>query len=134
MPIAVTEAPYRPVPAEPTRKRWTRAECNALEATGLFDQQNLELVDGELINKMGKNRPHTNALVFVHLWLIRVFGGEFVNPETPIDVRPEDNPTNEPQPDLIVLKRPTWEFKKANPQPADLHLIVEVSDTSLGLT
>jgi|SRR6478672_6231157 len=132
MPTAVTEAPYRPVSAEPTRKRWTRAECEALETTGLLDQQNLELVDGELISKMGKNRPHTNALVFVHLWLIRVFGGEFLNPETPIDVRPEDNHTNEPQPDIIVLKRPSWEFKKANPQPADLHLVVEVSDTSLG--
>jgi Uma2 family endonuclease len=132
MPTAVTEAPYRPVHAEPIRKRWTRAECEPLETAGLLDQQNLELVDGELISKMGKNRPHTNALTFIHLWLNRIFGGEFVNSETPIDVKPEDNPTNEPQPDLIVLKRPSWEFKKANPQPADLHLVVEVSDTSLG--
>jgi Uma2 family endonuclease len=132
MPTAATETPYRPVPIEPLRKHWTRAECEALETTGLLDQQRLELVDGELISKMGKNRPHINALVFVQLWLIRVFGGEFVNPETPIDVRPEDNPTNEPQPDLIVLKRPSWEFKKANPQPADLRLVVEVSDTTLG--
>ena len=132
MPTAVTEAPYRPVPIEPLRKHWTRSECEALETTGVLDQQNLELVDGELISKRGKNRPHVNALTFVQLWLIRVFGGEFVNSEAPIDVRPEDNPRNEPQPDLIVLKRPSWEFKKANPQPADLHLVVEVSDASLG--
>jgi Uma2 family endonuclease len=132
MPTAVTEAPYRPVSAEPVRKRWTRAECEALETTGLLNDQKLELVDGELISKMGKNRPHVNALTFVLLWLIRVFGEEFVNPEAPIDVAPEDNPTNEPEPDIIVLKRPFWEFKKANPQPADLHLVVEVSDTSLG--
>jgi Uma2 family endonuclease len=132
MPTAVTEAPYRPVPIDPLRKHWTRAECEALETTGLLDQQKLELVDGELISKMGKNRPHINALVFVQLWLIRVFGGEFVNPEAPIDVAPEDNPTNEPQPDIIVLKQPSREFKKANPQPADLHLVVEVSDTTLG--
>jgi len=132
MPTAVTEAPYRPVSAEPARKRWTRTECEALETTGLLDDQKLELVDGELITKMGKNRPHTNALVFTQAWFVRVFGVEFVNPETPVDVAPEDNPTNEPQPDIIVLKRPTWEFTKANPQPADLHLVVEVSDTTLG--
>jgi Uma2 family endonuclease len=132
MPTAVTEAPYRPVSAEPARKRWTRTECEALETTGLLNDQKLELVDGELISKMGKNRPHVNALIFVQGWLIRVFGWEFINPETPIDVAPEDNPTNEPQPDIIVLKRPSREFKNANPQPADLHLVVEVSDTSLG--
>ena len=47
-------------------------------------------------------------------------------------MRPEDNPTNEPQPDIIVLKGRSRVFKKGNPQPADLHLVVEVSDTSLG--
>jgi Uma2 family endonuclease len=131
MPTAVTEAPYRPVSAEPTRKRWTRAECEALETTGLLDQQKLELVDGELISKMGKNRPHVNTLSFALEWFIEVFGKGFINPEAPIDVAPEDNPTNEPEPDIIVLKRPSWEFK-ANPQPADLHLVVEVSETTLG--
>jgi len=132
MPTAVTEAPYRAVPVDPLRKRWTRVECTVLETTGLLDHERLELVDGELINKMGKNRPHVNVLIFVQAWLVRVFGWEFINPETPIDVAPEDNPTNEPQPDIIVLKRPSREFKKVNPQPADLHLVVEVSDTSLG--
>ncbi len=132
MPTAVTEAPYRPAPVEPLRKHWTRAECEALKAIGVPDYQRLELVDGELISTMGKNRPHVNAFTFVLGWLIRVFGEEFVNAEAPIDVAPEDNPTNEPTPDIIVLKRPSWEFKKGNPQPADLHLIVEVSDSSLG--
>jgi Uma2 family endonuclease len=131
MPTAITEAPYRPVSAEPTRKRWTRAEYNALDDIGLLNQQRLELVDGELISKMGKKRPHVNALTFVHEWLIEIFGKGVVNTEAPIDVAPDDNPTNEPEPDIIVLKRPSWEFK-ANPQPADLHLIVEVSETSLG--
>jgi Uma2 family endonuclease len=132
MPIAVTEMPYRPVPTDPLRKHWTRTECAALEAAGVLDQQRLELVEGELINKMGKKRPHVNALTFVLAWLVRVFGEEFVNPEAPIDVAPEDNPTNEPEPDIIVLKRPSWEFRSSNPTPADLHLVVEVSDTTLG--
>ena len=84
MPTAVTEAPYRPVSAEPTRKRWTRAECEALEATGLLDQQNLELVDGELISRMGKKRPHVNVLTFVQEWLIEVFGKESSTPKRPL--------------------------------------------------
>ena len=83
MPTAVTEAPYRPVPAEPARKRWTRVECEALETTGLLDDQKLELVDGELIDKMGKNRPHVNVLIFVQAWLVRIFGGSSLIPHPP---------------------------------------------------
>jgi hypothetical protein len=92
MPTTVTEAPYRSSSFEPARKLWTRAECAAFEATGLWDQQKLELIEGELIDKMGKKRPHTNGQTFSSAWLIEVFGGEFVNLETPIDVAPEDNP------------------------------------------
>ncbi len=43
-----------------------------------------------------------------------------------------NNPANEPEPDIIVLTRPSWEFLNANPQPSDLHLLVEISDATLG--
>jgi Uma2 family endonuclease len=81
---------------------------------------------------MGKKRPHVNALVAVQAWLVRTFGEQFVNPEAPIDVAPEDNPTNEPEPDLIVLTKPSREFQHGNPRPADLRLVVEISDATLG--
>jgi Uma2 family endonuclease len=132
MPFNVTEAPYRPVPLDPPRKHWTRAECAALESTGALNNESLELIEGELITWMVKKRPHVNALTFVMAWLVRVFGEAYVNTEAPIDVAPEDNPANEPQPDIIVLTRPSWEFEHSNPRPADLRLIVEVSDTTLG--
>jgi Uma2 family endonuclease len=132
MPAVVTDRPYRPVPTDPPRKRWTRSECATLEETGLWDRLRLELVGGELISKMGKNRPHVNALIVLQAWLVQVFGVQYVNPETPIDVAPEDNPTNEPQPDLIVLARPSREFQESNPRPEDLRLVVEISDSTLG--
>src|SRR5215813_5718981 len=84
------------------RKLWTRPEYEAICACGDLELK-LELVEGELIDKMGKERPHTVWLVVLQEWLGSVFGPRFVNPETPIDVAPEDNPTNEPQPDIIVL-------------------------------
>jgi Uma2 family endonuclease len=98
----------------------------------VWEQQQLELVEGELISRMGKKRPHTNALIMVQAWLVQVFGVQYVNPETPIDVAPEDNPTSEPEPDLVVLARPSLEFRNANPQPSDLLLVVEISDSTLG--
>jgi Uma2 family endonuclease len=110
----------------------TRAECATLESSGLWGQQRLELVHGELISKLGKKRPHVNALVAVQTWLVRTIGEQFVNPEAPIDVAPEDNPANEPEPDLVVLNKTSREFQDANPRPGDLRLVVEISDSTLG--
>jgi Uma2 family endonuclease len=130
MPIALTEIPAPVAPPDPPRKRWTRAECATLEASGLLDQESLELVEGELISKMGKKRPHVSSFKRLHEWLVHVFGWRFVDTEAPIDVAPEDNPTSEPEPDLIVLRQDDSHFT-SNPQPQDLRLVVEIAHTSL---
>jgi Uma2 family endonuclease len=130
VPTAVTEMLIQAPPPDPPRKRWTRAECSTLEAAGVFDQQPVELIEGELISKMGKKRPHVHTVTLLAAWLMRTFGDRFVNLEAPIDVAPQDNPTNEPQPDAIVLKRSYSGFLTNTPQPSDLELVVEVSDTS----
>lgn len=118
-------------PSELARKRWTRAECEQLSE--VFDQRHLELVEGELIDKRGKKRPHTNSQTLLYGWLIGVFGIGLVNSGAPIDVAPEDNPTNEPVPDMIVLKRDTSCYMEGNPRPEDLQLVIEVADSSLSL-
>lgn len=130
MPSLLTDAPQIPLPPVPPRKRWTREQCAPLEASGLFEREKLELVDGELISKMGKNRPHVKAFTWMHLWLLETFGRHFVNAEAPIDVNPADNAWNEPEPDLIVLKREFATFD-SNPQPNDLRLVVEIGDSTL---
>src|SRR6204780_3689373 len=136
MPIPLLDLPPSPPPPIPPRKRWTRAQCATLEASGeasgLFDQERVELIEGELISKMSKKRPHVYRMNLLRNWLIEVFGGPFVDTEAPIDVAPEDNPTNEPEPDLIVLAKPSREFRDGNPRPADLGLVVEISDSTLG--
>jgi len=54
-----------------------------------------------------------------------------VTPEGPIDVAPGDNPTSEPEPDLAVLAQPCSAFTTSNPQPSDVRLVVEISDTTI---
>jgi hypothetical protein len=120
MPLALEEIQFAPTPAQPPRKRWSRVECAALEAAGLLNQERLELVEGELISKMGKKRPHVTSFVLLQLWMQQTFGGRFVIAESPIDVAPEDNPTNEPEPDIIALKNDVTTFRSANPNPCDL--------------
>jgi Uma2 family endonuclease len=115
----------------PPRKRWTRPEYEALSSIELLNQQRLELIEGELINKTGKGRAHVNALVLLREWLASIFGTLCVIPGSPIDVAPKDNPTSEPQPDLIVQSRDITHFTERNPGPEDLYLVIEIGDASL---
>ncbi|HXB69229.1 MAG TPA: Uma2 family endonuclease [Candidatus Acidoferrales bacterium] len=128
MPTIVTDLPAQ---LNTPRKRWTRSEYEEL-SSGLLDGQRLELIEGELIDKMGKKRPHVNSVGLLGDWLVAAFGARFVLQEAPIDVAPEDNPSSEPEPDLLVLKRNMSHFTSKNPQPDDLHLVVEVADSTLG--
>src|SRR5205085_9394059 len=47
-------------------------------------------------------------------------------------VAPQDNPTSEPEPDLIVLSRDRTHFKQRNAGPKDLQLVIEVAASTLG--
>ena len=131
MSVAFQEATMLPAFAMPRRKLWTRAEVERMEKSGLLEGERLELIEGELINKMGENRPHLNSVKLISMWLASVFGSEFVMQMQTIDVAPEDNPTSQPQPDVSVLKESFLMFRSENPRPQDLHLVVEVSATTL---
>jgi len=131
MPTLQIEVPDLPAAPEPPRKRWTRAECEILESAGLLDQKRFELVEGELIGKMGKKRPHSNAARSLYGWLLQVFSFKFVLNEEPIDVAAVDNPINEPVPDILVLNRKFSTFVSHNPGPNDIRLLVEVAHSSL---
>ncbi len=111
-------------------KKWTREEVRVLDTTGLFEGQNYELVGGELASKMGKLWTHVRATKKVHDRLDRIFGDNLVYTEAPIDVAIDDNRTNEPQPDVVVLSEPPSHLHN-NPQPTEIALLVEVADSSL---
>ncbi len=115
----------------PNRKRWTRAEVRQLIDEGHHEFERYELFDGELIDKMGKNRPHVIVVRTLTMLLEEHFGREFVLPETPINLRPEDRATYRPEPDVLVLGKSYKNFAVDDPNPEDILLAVEVSDTSL---
>jgi len=129
MPSALLTPQTTIVPASPPRKLWTRAELSAIESTGLLVGQKLELIEGELILKMGKNRKHSIGLLLMLDYLISVFTQPYLQQEMPIDVHPEDVHTSEPEPDLVVLKHPALSIRVGNPRPTDIRLVCEISDT-----
>ena len=128
MPVAV-EAPQEFV--IPPHKLWTREECSVLERSG-FDLEPFELIEGELIPKMPKNPPHSRALKLLVKWLEDLFGRDFILPESSINLRPEDNPTSEPEPDVLVLTVPFLDLAPgAQPGPQELRMVAEISCSTL---
>jgi Uma2 family endonuclease len=123
--ILVKHAPLGPV-----RRRWTVDEVEGLRAAGAVDVDRLELIEGELYDKMGRSRRHVIVRHQVAVRLYEVFGIDHVVMESTVQVGGSDRVSNEPVPDIAVTEREVEAYRIA-PQPEDVWLLVQVSDTTL---
>ena len=131
--MSIVISPSPPVSAQestPKRIRFTRRMCTALVENGLLTGR-YELIDGEVIDKMGQNPPHAFVIRRLNGWLVKWFGADYVNIQLPIDVSEAENETNEPEPDAAVLAQSGEAYLNGNPGPSELLLVIEVSDSSL---
>ncbi len=110
------------------RHIWTRTEAaRALEA-GLFrPDQRMELIAGELIDKMTQNRPHGISLSKAQRVLEAAFGEAcYVSVQTPLAIDEE----NEPEPDLMVVIGSPDDYD-SHPTASSVLLVMEISDTTV---
>jgi Uma2 family endonuclease len=109
-------------------KRWTREE--AAKLTELFPDKRYELIEGELINKMGQKPPHAYVIAVLTKLLGSAFPGR-IRVQSSISLPDPDGQYSEPEPDVVLLHRESPEFFKRHPGPQDIALLIEVADTSL---
>lgn len=112
------------------RIRWTRQQCEAIRDSGVLPGR-YELIDGEILSKMGQNPPHSVALVLLQEWLVAVYGIRHVRNQSNMDVGDVDPDHNEPEPDLVVTREAARAYSKRHPGPDDVLLVVEVADSTL---
>ena len=125
--MTITEAGFA---RTPNRVRWTRDQCETIRDSGILTGR-YELIDGEILSKMGQKPAHAHVIRVVLAWLMSVFGEYQVQSQLPILVSATDNTHNEPEPDCAVLAQPASAYATHHPGPNDLLLVVEVSDTTL---
>jgi Uma2 family endonuclease len=130
MPVAIQQPPLSSGPPLP-RKRFTRSEVEQMLDAGLFAGQRFELIDGDLIDKMGQNPPHASAIQLCMVLLMKIFGAERVRVQLPIEAGPVDHERSVPEPDLAVLGEAKPDFSRRHPSGRELALLVEVADTTL---
>jgi Uma2 family endonuclease len=111
-----------------SRKRWTREE--AAKLTDLFPDKRYELIEGELINKMGQKPPHACVIAVLPQLLGSAFPGR-IRVQSSIILPDPDGQYSEPEPDVALLHRQSPEFFRRHPGPQDVALLIEVADTSL---
>lgn len=129
MPVLLIEKPA-PYETLPNRLRWTRQQCEAIQDAGILTGR-YELIDGEIISKMGQKPPHAYVVSALFTWLIRLFGVEFVRIQSTIDLSASSPDYDEPEPDAAVSAQPYTHYADRHPGPKDLLLLAEVSDTTL---
>ena len=117
-----------PIMSVPRRKLWTREEVLFLQNSGLLNDGQYELIEGELLQKMPKNEPHVFSTTLTRSWAESVFGGLFIRSQDPIAL----DEHNEPEPDVVVLAKSLREYLTLGTPPVDdVRLLIEVSDSTL---
>ena len=114
----------------PARKYlWTMESVSRAMAAGIFggepcDRLNMELIEGELIEKMTPNPPHWTAVLLIQDALRAAFGpGYAVSAQSLLYV----DEHSVPEPDVMVLEGAIRDYK-TQPTGANARLVVEVSD------
>lgn len=110
----------------PRRKKWTGPEFDRVVEVGLFANQRVELIDGEVLEMSPMNDPHAQAIKLANYVLLRVFPAERFTVQVQCPMRLGDE--SRPEPDLAVVSGPARAQTK---HPATALLVVEISDTTL---
>jgi Uma2 family endonuclease len=109
-------------------RRFSVDEYHRMIETGVFARADgFELLDGWIVSKMPHNPPHDLA---VSLGLCQV-GARlstdwFCRVQSAITLA-----TSEPEPDLAVVQGPERRYASRHPTPADIGVLIEMSDSSL---
>lgn len=112
-----------------TAKRFSIAEYHRLGELGFFaPDDRFELIRGEIIIKAAKSTFHSvcNSLLLGELYLI-LRKRAIVRGQEPIILSAD----SEPEPDVVIARNRSDNYLSSHPEPADILLVIEVSDSTL---
>ena len=116
--------------AEPIQRRlFTTREYHAMADAGiLHEDDRVELIEGEILQMPPIGSDHAGGVNRLIALFTSLLGNRAVvsvqNPVVLSDI-------SEPQPDLVLLRFRDDFYSREHPTPADILLLVEVSDSSL---
>jgi Uma2 family endonuclease len=112
------------------RRRFTLDEYHRMGETGILGEDDrVELIEGEIIEMTPIGSPHAATVARIHhLFSTRLGDRAVVWSQNPLLlVRYQ----SEPEPDVMLLVPRSDFYAARHPEPPDVHLVVEVADSSL---
>jgi Uma2 family endonuclease len=112
-----------------TRKKFRAAEVYKMTEMGILPEESgWELIGGEIIHKMSIGSKHASVVRRLGKILERLIGDEImVSSQNPIHL----DEYNEPEPDFALLKARADFYAESHPEPEDVLLLIEVSDSTV---
>jgi len=116
--------------AAPRRWKWTGDDLIRMGSLGVFPPEaRIELMDGEIIEIMPPNPPHSALVGLIRAWLETVFS-------RPVFHARQENPIRlsahfQPQPDIAIVRGREQDYPERFPLPVEVLLVVEVAETSI---
>ncbi|HZF07499.1 MAG TPA: Uma2 family endonuclease [Thermoanaerobaculia bacterium] len=112
------------------RRLFTCAEYETMLAAGiLLEDDRVELIEGEILQMSPIGSPHAGCVKRSNRTFSRLLQSRaIVSVQDPLFL----NDISEPEPDLILLRPRDDFYADSHPGPADVLLVVEVADASLG--
>jgi Uma2 family endonuclease len=87
----------------------------------------VELLEGWMVKKTSHGTPHDSAMGTLEGLLLGLLpSGWFPRSQRAVTLA-----DSEPEPDLAVVRGPRGRYRDAHPTPADIAILIEVSDSSL---
>lgn len=108
--------------------RFTVKQYQRMIETGILtgDDQ-VELLEGWIVPKMPHNPPHDGTVWLVQTALLsRLPKGWILRVQSAITTT-----DSQPEPDLVIARGPGMRYFSSHPEPKEIALVVEVSDTTL---
>ncbi|MEG4393041.1 Uma2 family endonuclease [Microcoleus sp. BROC3] len=112
-----------------TAKRFSIAEYHRLGELGFFaPDERVELIRGEIIIMAAKGRLHSvcNSLLLEELVILLARRAR-LRVQEPIILSDD----SEPEPDVVIARNRDDNYLSSHPEPADIFLVIEVSDFTL---
>jgi len=133
-PIPATSTPPTTTPSPDLIARLYRLtvrQYDQMIASAIIaEKERVELIEGLLVAKMGRNRPHVQAGNKGFRAIERVLSGAWhVRKEDPIVV----SDRSKPEPDLAVVRGEIEDYDQRDVMAADVALVVEIAESSLAV-
>ncbi|WP_420460312.1 Uma2 family endonuclease [Neolewinella sp.] len=99
-----------------------------IQAGVLSADDKVELLDGKIVPMSPVGRLHAACVLGLsEIFSARFLGKYTLKSQDPITIVP----LSEPEPDYIIARYDVDRYTAGHPQPEDIHLLIEVSDSTL---